>query len=54
MTNEPKSDAKKSSEPIRLNDLLPRQNVKGGKGKPATIFGSLNGRDRNRRSASGL
>lgn len=52
--NEKPRTEKKNSSLIRLDDLLPRQNVKGGKGDPRTVFGSVDARNRNRRSGGSL
>ncbi len=42
------TDKKKLKEiPVKLDDLLPRDNVKGGKGK--VIFGSTRSADQTRR-----
>ncbi len=52
-SEKPRSE-KKNDSLIRLDDLLPRQNVKGGKGNPRTIFGSVDAKNRNRRSGGSL
>lgn len=37
-----------SRQSIKLEDLLPRKNVKGGKAKPQVVFGALEARNRRR------
>jgi len=44
----------KSGELIHLDDLMPRKNVQGGKGKPQVVFGSLQNNTRRNRPSTDL
>ncbi len=54
MQNNDKAKPRQSAlrQSIKLDDLLPRQNVKGGTAKAQVVFGSLENRPR--RPASGI
>lgn len=44
MTNQNQKPAERPANPIRLEDLLPRENVRGGHRQDRVIFGMLNRR----------